>query len=162
MKGDDKWLLSESFIHSSNLLLYNQTMTVYDWVVESFNQINDLFYNTDSFSNTNKWLSLWTSQWISHSNNLLHNADLFNNKTSDGPYERVTESFIQMICSVMLIYSVTRQVTGDMNESVNHSFKGFIYKMLILSIKKWVTGTIWMSQWIVHSIEQFFLQCWFF
>lgn len=91
---------------------------------ESLNhyQINDLFYNTDSFSNTNKWLSLWTSPWISHSNNLLHNA-------SNGPYERVPESLlIQIICSVILIHSVRRQVTGDMNESLNRPFKWFILK----------------------------------
>lgn len=60
---------------------------------------------------------------VNQSFNLLHNADLFNNKTSDCPYERVTESLIQIICSVMLIYSVTKQVTGDMNKSLNHPFK---------------------------------------
>ncbi len=92
--------MSQWIIHSSNLLLYNKTMTVYEWVVESFNQINDLFYNTDSFSNT----------------------------TSDCHYEWVSESFIQMICSVMLICSVTKQVTGDMNESLNYPFKWFILK----------------------------------
>lgn len=93
-----------------------------EWVSESF--IQAIYCSI-----TKQWLSM--NESLNHliklticSTTLIHSVI----QTSDCHYERVSDSVIQMICSVMLIYSVTKQVTGDMNESLNHPFKLFILK----------------------------------
>ncbi len=53
-------------------------------------------------------------------------ADSFSNESSDGPYERVTESLTHSIRSNTWIHSVTIQVTVLMNESLNHWLTRFV------------------------------------
>ncbi len=81
-------------------------------------------------------------------------ADSFSNESSDGPYERVTESLTHSIRSNTWIHSETSQVAVLMNESLNHWLTrfvqtgGFIQKRV-----KW--RSLWTSHWIIDSLDSF-------
>ncbi len=106
-------------------------------------------------------------------------ADSFRNESSDGPYERVTESLTHSIHSNTWIHSVTSQVTVLMNESLNHWLTWFVqtadsfsnessdcpYERVTESFThlirsngwfiqkrvKWLS--LWTSHWIIDSIH---------
>ncbi len=122
---------------------------------ESLNHWLTRFVQTRGFIQKRvKWRSLWTSHWIIDSLDSFKHVDSFSNESSDGPYERVTESLTHSIRSNMWIHSETSQVTVLMNESLNHwltrfvQTRGFIQKRV-----KW--RSLWTSHWIIDSLDSF-------